>query len=44
MLSIKLLAHSYNFFKNILLRYSIKMADIKLGDLYLEILKKNQKI
>ena len=35
MFSIKLLAHSYNLFKNFLSRYSIKMADIKLGDLYL---------
>ena len=35
MLSIKLLAHSYNFFKNVLSRHSIKMANIKLGDLYL---------
>ena len=35
MFSIKLLAHSYNFFKNFLSRYIIKMADIKLGDLHL---------
>ena len=35
MFSIKLLEHSYNFFKNVLSRYSTKMANIKLGDLYL---------
>ena len=29
------MAHSYNFFKKLLSRYSIKVADIKLGDLYL---------
>ena len=53
MLSIKLLAHSYNFFKNVLSRHSIKMANIKLGDLYLfkkeskdiiELLTKNRNI
>ena len=35
MFSIKLLAHLYNFLKNFLSRYNIKMADIKLGNLYL---------
>ena len=53
MLSIKLLVHSYNFFKNVLSRHSIKMANIKLGDLYLfkkeskdiiELLTKNRNI
>ena len=37
MFSIKLLAHLYIyiFLKNFLSRYNKKMADIKLGDLYL---------
>ena len=35
MFSIELLAHSYNFFKNFLSRYNIKMDNIKLGDLYI---------
>ena len=35
MFSIKLLPHLYIFFKNFLSRYNTKMADIKLGDLYL---------
>ena len=36
MFSIKLFAHLYiYFFKNVLSHYNIKMADIKLGDLYL---------
>ena len=43
MFSIKLLAHSYFFKKTFLSRHSIKMANIKLGDLYLLTYKEESK-